>query len=507
MLGPFLYLAVIVGGAAILALEILGTRIIGPFYGVSLYLWSALIGVTLAALAVGYAVGGRLADRGPRLDRFCALLGLAGLWTVLIPWLRHPVLAATESAGLRLAVLLTATILFFPPLMLLGMVSPYAIRLKARRLDEVGRTAGNLFAVSTVASVAAALGTGFYLIPHLGVGWLTFAAGLLLIATALTGFALQRRLGASAAAGLVLLLAVAGAIGAAPSLRADPERGLLEVAHSPYGEIRVLERGGLRYLLIDGTMHSAIDPATGASPFAYVDVIDLADDLFERPGRMLLVGLGAGSLARSFSDERWQVDAVEIDPTVVRVAREHFGFNSGYARVVPGDGRRYLRETDRRYDLVVLDAFGSSSIPFHLVTREAFALIHDRLAPGGVVVLNLWAVGWHDVIVGAVAATLQTSFAHVLALPLAEPPDQLDNLIVMASDRPLELRWEPPGPSSRFGGEYHRAHAWDNRFVPETTGAPVITDDRNPVDVWSERINLVARRQLHRVFGEDSLAW
>lgn len=496
MLKAYLYLAVTIGGASILALEILGTRILGPFYGVSLYLWSALIGVTLAALAVGYSLGGRWADRNPRFERLAGLLGVAGLLVVFVPWLRYPVLDATTSLGLRSAVLVTATVLFFPPLALLGMISPYAIRLKIRSVGEVGRTAGDLFAVSTIASVVAAIAVGFFLIPGLGVGRLTFAVGVLLMATSVLGFTLRGKRRAAVVTVVVVMLAVGGAFWATPNQQAMQERGLLEVVHSPYAELRVTERDGVRHLIVDGVAHSAVDMETGESTFPYVHVMELPGWFFEKPGRMLLVGLGAGSLARTYSDRGWEVDAVEIDPMVTKLAREHFGFTSDHALVCHMDGRRYLQQTDRQYDVIILDAFGSSSIPFHLVTSEAVAAAAKSLSPGGIVALNIWSVGWRDNIVNGLAATLETSFAHVRALPLAEPPDQLDNLVLLASDRPLELRDEPPVPRDRFSADYDRAHAWDNRFRPDVNGIPVVTDDRNQVDLWSERINLVARRQL-----------
>ena len=179
----YLYIAVFVGGAAVLAIEILGTRILGPFYGVSLFLWSALISVTLIALSVGYAVGGRWADRGATFSRLYWLLAGAGIWTLLIPWLRAPVLFIAEPFGLRFAVLVAAFILFVPPLTLLGMVSPYAIRVRASSLNVVGRTAGDLYAVSTVGSVVAALLTGFVLIPNVGVTRLTYLIGGMLVLT------------------------------------------------------------------------------------------------------------------------------------------------------------------------------------------------------------------------------------------------------------------------------------------------------------------------------------
>lgn len=509
MINAFIYLAVIVSGGSVLAIEMLGTRILGPFYGVSLYLWSALISVTLAALAVGYALGGRWADRGPRLRRFCAVMGLAGLWIVAIPWMRGPVLATTESAGLRTAVLVTATVLFFPPLALLGMVSPYAVRLKAARLEVVGRTVGNLYAISTVASVVAAVATGFFLIPSMGVHHLTVLVGIALMVTAGIGVAASRGAAAATAAVAVLCAAGAFAFRAAPIHSAAGMPGVLAVEYSPYAEIRVVEQEGMRFMLIDGGTHTIVDLESGESQFAYVDVLDIPRRFFAAPGKALLVGLGGGSVVKRYAGDGWSVDAVEIDPVVTRVAREHFGLGDDEARVFHMDGRQYLTShPDRRYDLVIMDAFGSSSIPFHLVTKEAFALVRSRLAEGGMLAMNIEAVGWDDVLVSSLATTMGTTFENVVVLPIAEPPNTLGNLVLLASDRSLELseEEEPERPDYRFSAAYNRAHAWDNRFEVEDD-APVLSDAYNPVDVWAERINLVARRQLHAYFETPGVSW
>jgi len=183
----YLYLSVSISGASVLAIEILGTRIIGPFYGVSLFLWSALIAVTLAALSAGYALGGKWADRNPSLARYGAILIAAGVWIALVPAIRGPVIAAARPLGHRAAMPAASFMLFFPPLAVLGMVSPFALKLRARSLEEVGLSAGDLFAISTLASVAAALLTGFFLIPSIGVTRLTAAIGIILVATGALG--------------------------------------------------------------------------------------------------------------------------------------------------------------------------------------------------------------------------------------------------------------------------------------------------------------------------------
>lgn len=507
MISSYIYLAVIVSGASVLAVEILGTRILAPFYGASLYLWSALISVTLAALSVGYAIGGRWADRGPCLNRFAAVIGLAGVWIALIPWLRLPLLGIAETAGLRAAVLITATILFFPPLTLLGMVSPYAIRLKVSSVDVVGRTAGNLYSVSTVASVVAAVVTGFFLIPNIGVSRLVFMIGFVLVGTSVLGMVVWRKQLAPVVA--IVLIAGAGVLAyrLAPAEQIDPANGLLEIEQSAYGELRVVDQDGVRYMLIDGGTHTIADPLTWQSLFPYVNVLGLAQGFFDFPGNMLLIGLGGGSVVKAFHSAGWQVDAVEIDSDVTRLAYDYFGLTPDEARVHEMDGRQYLLTTDADYDLIVMDAFGSSSIPFHLVTVEAFGLIKSHLKPGGVLAMNIEAVGWHDMLVRSLAATMGQQFKHVVTLPIAEPPNTIGNLILVASDRPLELKEEPPVPRGRFTSDYDRAHGWDNRFTADTSGVPVLTDDLNPVGLWAERVNLVARKNLHSFFKKRGIGW
>ena len=501
----YLYVIVFVSGAAVLAIELLGTRVLGPFYGVSLFLWSALITVTLVALSVGYAVGGRWADRGPSFTRLCYPIAGAGLWLLLLPWLRIPVLQATEPIGLRFAVLAAAFLLFAPPLTLLGVVSPYAIRLRASSLGKVGRTAGDLYAISTIGGVFAALLTGFVLIPSVGVGRLIVLVGLTLLGTSLVGLlVVHRSVAVSVTLGGILLLGGLG-LAALPS-GTDPAGGLISLEHSPYAELRVVDQANRRHLLIDGGTHSSVDPTTYVSDFPYVHVLDVTRYLFPEPGNLLLIGLGGGSVAKAFARHGWRIDSVEIDRVVTEIAYRDFGLTASETEIFHMDGRRYLTTTDERYDVIIVDAFGSSSIPFHLVTREAFALMAARLEPGGVVAINVESIGWRDILVRALAATMKQEFSEVLALPIAEPPNTLGNLVLLAANRELELIDELPPTRDRFSNAYPKNHAWDNRFEPDLAEVSVLTDDLNPVDIWSERINLAARKDLHAYF-EHGLSW
>lgn len=504
-----IYFIVAVTGAAVLALEILGTRVLAPFYGAGLFLWSALITTTLAALSLGYHLGGRWADRQPSLSRLSLLVGVSGFWTLLIPWINSPILSITEAFGLRFAVMAASLLLFSPPLLLLGMVSPYAIKLKTTSLDEVGRTTGNVFAVSTVSSVVSALATGFFLVPNIGVNRLTVGIGASLLLASTVGFFTAKKKVSSIGV-LAFTITCLGA-SVAFEIREAGSRSSAVVVQSPYGEIRVLDTDDGRHLLIDGGIHSLADTLNWQSQLEYVAVLEIPKYFYEKPGRMLLIGLGGASIVKSYRSDGWVVDAVEIDPAIVQIAKSHFGLRSDEAQVFTMDGRRFLHESDQTYDVILFDAFGSSSIPFHLITREAFRVAFTRLSAAGILAVNLEAIGWHDAIVHSVGATLKQEFKHVLALPIAEPPTELGNVILLARNVELqmvrELQRPYYDPEYRFSSAYWKVHAWDNQLEPAVSGVPIITDDLNAVDVWSESINYVSRRKLHEYMEQIGIGW
>ena len=218
------------------------------------------------------------------------------------------------------------------------------------------------------------------------------------------------------------------------------------------------------------------------------------------------MGLGGGSVAKSYAADGWRVDAVEIDPVVTELAHAWFGLTTAEATVHHDDGRRFLAaQPPATYDLVVMDAFGSSTIPFHLVTEEVFALIATRLAPGGLLAMNIESVGWRSPLVHAIAGTAAQVFAHVRVLPIAEPPTELGNVVLLGADSTLELLRELPPVADRWSTAYNLNHAWDNRFEPSLDDAVILSDDRNPVALWSDGVNRTARRQMHEYFGTSGV--
>lgn len=506
-----LYLIVFICGGSVLAIEILGTRIIGPFYGVSLFLWSALISITLIGLSAGYMIGGRLADKMKSYNVLSVIIASSGILVLLIPLLRNNVIGVTETMGLRTAVLISSFIMFFPPLTLLGIVSPYAIKLRTQSLDEVGTRAGDLYAVSTIGSVLAALLTGFILIPNIGVMKLTLSIGVLLIITSAVTFMIGKKITAKILTAIFIFLLAFSSANFLPSEKADPEKGLHTIRQSAYGEIRVLDIGEIRFLLIDGGIHTAVNKTSNNNVLPYAWVIDVTKNLLDYSGDMLLIGLGGGSVLKSFYEDNWDIDVVEIDPVVTEVAKKYFNPVPSFNNIFHQDGREFLKLTDKKYDLIVIDAFGSSSVPFHLTTTESFSLVKSKLKENGFLAINIESFGWDDIIVKSIFATLKSVFTNVVVLPIAEPPNSLGNVIIIASEESIELVEELErdywNPDYRFSANYERNHAWDNRFIPDFDDVMILTDDLNPVDIWSERINLESRKVLHELLGHRSFLW
>ena len=497
-----LALTAMTSGTAVMAIEVAGARLLSPFFGVGLFVWTALITVTLGALAVGYAGGGVLADRGESPDRLFALLLAAGIAALCVPAARPIVLAASAPLGPRLGALAAATLLFGPCLVPLGCVSPWVVRLVARDLGHVGRVSGYLGAASTAGSLAGTLGTGFFLVAWVGVSRVFTLVGVLLLGLAVLYFtAYRRRWGA------LLLFALAAATPGEPKPASKVMANgttVTEVARREgfYGRVQVVDYRYLavhtREMLIDGLVQGGVDVASGLSVYEHVYFLELLARAVRPAARScLVVGLGPGLVPAWFERQGVRTDAVEINPDVVALARQYFGYRPS-GRVLIEDARRVLREEGERYDVVVLDVFTGDATPGHVLTREALLDLRGRLAPGGLVALNLAGSLRHETFgTASVVRTLESVFAGVRLHPTFDP-DQGEgwgNVVVLASDAPLAPvdaslgASLPVHPMARPAVErfLHRTF----RFPPGTP-AEALTDEGPPLDlrdVWlRERI-------------------
>ncbi|MCE5230805.1 fused MFS/spermidine synthase [bacterium] len=510
----FLMATTLMTGAGVIMLEVLGARIAGPIFGVSLYIWTALITVTLVALSLGYWLGGMAADRWPVADVMYGLIAAAGLMISVIPLIDGAVLVGCYEAfggdwGVRLGVLCGAFILFGPPLTILGMVSPYVLRLALADLRETGRTAGTLYAISTVGSVIGTIAAGFFLIPELGVKATFWASTAVILLPPAVWFAIGRQMGWLGMGALVL--ATFGFLDAATARPINPMFGRMQLSREgQYAQIKVLDRsyqGQMhRMLLLDGTVQTSIVLGSKELQSGYTQVIERFFAIHPPKGRRaLLVGLGGGALVEPLKMRGFKIDVVELDPAIVETARDYFGCDPAGFRLIEADGRAYIRACRDKYDAIVLDVFTGGSQPFHLFSREAFEEIKRILAPGGVVALNTIAFtqGPDSLMSASLFRTAAGVFEESRGYfgELGEDPNDLRNVLMFFSNAPFS------GVAVDAAAEAWRPELEKRRFHFAAGSGIVVTDDLNPVDRWCARVNEYWREGIMADIGGEVLSW
>ena len=481
--------AVFISGVASMGLEILAGRIVAPQFGSSIYTWGTIIGVFLAALSVGYYRGGKLAAARAGERRLIRLFVGTAAYVAVLVFAGDLLLRATVAFPVpsRAASLPAVVLLFGPPTYLLGFVSPYAAELSDA--EGTGEASGRVYAVGTVGSILGAFGTTYALVPALGTDAIGFVFGLLLVGTAgLLAWPGPSRESVGGVLGALLLLTAAIGTGAAGI---SAEGQVIHETQTPYQELRVVDLGDTRTLYLDGQRHSAMDRAEPTRHvFSYTRYFHLPYLFAEDPDeidRVLFVGGGGFSGPKRFLEEYdATVDVVEIDPEVIRVAREYFRVpDSERLNVYNRDGRDHLRETDRTYDVIVLDAYRKDKVPFHLATLEFMRLSEERLSEDGVLVANLISAptGPASKFYRAEHRTVSQAFPKVYTFPTSGG-SVVQNVELVATkndDRVSEATLRERNERRDVGLDLE-PEVDNYRYEPPDDDAPVLRDDYAPVD-------------------------
>jgi len=415
-----LELLVFTVGAGTLGAEIAAARLLAPWFGASTIVWANTIAIVLVALSIGYALGGRFADRDPRPSGLARIVLVASVLLAVVPFVSGPFLRQAVKAVDRLSAatfvgsLVGVGVLLAIPLLLLGMVSPYAIRLRVDAVEDAGHTAGRLYAISTVGSLVGTFLASLLLIPVVGTRrtFLIFAGAMALAAVP---HLVRGRLPAVVVPAAILGL-IALPTGTIKSADADGGRVIWE-RETEYQYARVVEeRDGTRYLeLNEGhAVHSVYRAGQWLTGNYWDQMLAMAYAAGHPPRSIAILGSAAGTTARQLAHyaPTARVDAVEIDGELTDVGRELFGLGGANVHAHTADARPWLQATDRRFDVIMVDAYRQPYIPFYLTTREFFALAKDHLNPGGVLVVNSAHPEGSETLEKVLTATLRTSFGR-----------------------------------------------------------------------------------------------
>jgi spermidine synthase len=442
----------------------------------------------LVALSVGYACGGRLADRRADLAGLAGIVMSAAVLMAIVPFAADPFLRlaaralGSTSAGGFLGSLAAVLVLVAVPVVLLGAVAPYANRLGLGSVTNAGTVTGGLYAISTAGSLVGTFLAALLLIPLIGTHrtFLVFAAALAAVAAPF----LRSRFAWLVPAVVAGALAIPPAAGGADV----PGAKVIFAEETPYQYARVLQfPSGERWLQLNEgvAIHSLYRPGSYLTGGYWDDPLVLPGASARgEPRRVAILGDAAGTVARAYGHylPSTRVDAVELDGALTRIGKRLFGLRGSNLHLYTADARPWLASRRARYDTIFLDAYRQPYIPFYLVTREFFQLVRHHLRPGGALIINIGHIPGSDALEKTVSATLRAVFPWVLRDVVSD-----GNTLTLASAQPLRPAQMPAAAPRGLGSLARSAQA---RIWPPLRGGTVFTDDRAPVE-WLTDLSIV----------------
>lgn len=481
-----------VNGAIVMGLELVAFRLYAPWFGYSQYVWGAMIGVVMIALSAGYWLGGALADRSDRAAPLYGVTLASGTWQAAMLLALTPLMDWLATLGAIAGPLVASLIIFTPPMIGLAMTAPFVTRLLART-DAIGRTVGNVSAISTVGSILGVFGTSFALVPLVGTRTTLITCCALTVLVSAVGLAVSRKKLVAAAVVPAALLSLAPPLG----WSADA----LWVRESEYNLVRVIRREDQIFLALNDS-HAAQTwyREGGGLTGRYFDLYALGPVLADRAsrererGRVLVLGMGAGAgvHATRLAAPDWDIDAVEIDPEVVAAAEAYFDIHPDeHLRVHVADARPFVAHDDGTYDVVHVDLFqGGVYQPFYLLTEEAFRAVRARMHEGSVLMFNVYDGAPDHPLLAAIVSTLRRVFPTVYELPAGR---RNHVLLVFTEERSLDsvreaLRREDLSTDVRAVA----GKASNDVTEVSCPEGMVLTDDHAPVEELTRQ--MLARR-------------
>jgi spermidine synthase len=483
-----LELVVFICAAAVMVFELTGSRVLALYAGTSIFVWASLIGVILGSLSVGYWYGGRLADRRPTERTLSLVILASGVLIAAAALASRPLLVwlYVRVAGLGWRSLVAATALFSLPSLLLGMVSPFAVRLRMKTLDATGRTVGNFYAVSTLGSIAGTFLAGFVLIPHFGSSKLLYILAATLAATSL--LLVPRRRVLVIGVTLAVLALLAWKITDSGAFKVETMYNSVWIGDYPDPRTGQM----VRVMSLNSQNSSTIFRDSQELVEEYTKYYNLGAHFSPGFRSALMIG-GAGYVYPREYLRRFPaatIDVVEIDPKVTELARGYFGLEDDpRLGIFHQDARIFLNETTRKYDVFFGDVFQSIfSVPFHLTTRETAQRVYGLLPDNGVAIMNTISSveGPEGKFLRALLRTYREVFPQVYLFPVDDAADgrRVQNVMLVALKSPTPPSFHSDDPEL----DRYLSHRW----TPDVPAdVPVLTDDYAPVEYY---LGMASRR-------------
>jgi spermidine synthase len=487
-----LEIAVFICGAVVMVFELIGSRILGPFFGTSIFVWTSLIGIILGSLSLGYYLGGKFSDKKSDFNTLSFIIFLSAASVGITILIKDVLLLYLQKniSDIRISSVIASLVLFLPTSVLLGMVSPYAAKIKLDSLSTSGSTIGNLYAISTAGSIVGTFLSGFFLIPHFGTNKLLVILSLTLIFVSLS-FSVKK-IKKTKFLFLIMMVIAWFALSGFNFLLA--KNGFIDI-DTAYNRIWIYNYDDqktnkpIRVMGINNENHTSMFLDSDELASEYAKYYNLARHFNPDFKATLMIG-GAGYAYPKYFLLKYPgatIDVIEIDPGVTELAKKYFRLKENpRLKIYHEDGRIYLNKTQNKYDVIFGDSFASYySVPYQLTTKEAIQKKYNLLNDNGLVILNLVSAmeGNKGEFLRAEYATYKSIFPQVYLFPVKEMSNgnKVQNIILVALKSEKDQPFNDPDPELNEC----LGHLWKNKI---NLDMPILTDDYAPVDYYMSKL-------------------
>ena len=502
-------------GAAVMVCELVGAKMVAPVYGTSLQAWAAVLSITLAALTSGYYIGSVLVAKKEIEKSFRNTYLLAGIFLFTLPLIGSYLLFTTLEMSYFVGLFLSLIVLLFPPLCCLGMISPFIIQLISNQEGIAGSNAGKVYAISTFGGIVATALCAFWWIPFFGLRWTSIIMGSALI---LSIFFYKYKFDKKTK--LIILLAFVTFSLNIKILFSQNKKGLLFAKEGILGQTRVLDQtltlptGTIkeRILMVNNTWQSRVDMQSHHSISPYVNFLEgILHELKAQKtvSNSLLIGLGSGSIANFLLENQISCDAIEFDQNVITAAKKYFDLNPE-VNTIREDGRYFINKSNKKYDLIIFDAFWGDNPPEHLLTKESFIQAKEKLNKSGSMITVFF--GAHQNQEGLtnrmLYKTLKQVYPYVYAIPIVLDNTTFNNILYLSSLEPINL--------SKNNFKYTSPYTFDKMntqlaYIPniDTTEIEILSDNHSQLDFYLQKSSLEYRtyqmKEIQKMYQNNSL--
>ncbi|MBI4272520.1 fused MFS/spermidine synthase [Candidatus Uhrbacteria bacterium] len=484
----YLEFSVFIAGAVVMVLELVGVRALAPYVGTSIVVWTNLIGIILASLSIGYYWGGRRADVHASDKEFFAIIFFAGILIASTAFLKDLVLTFLTAlcSDIRISAALGTIILFAPASTLLGMISPYAAKLKMNDLAHAGATVGTLYALSTIGSIIGTFVAGFFLITYFGNTNIMYMLAIILLLTSMGAYR-----SVFPWKHIIPLLIILLCMGFAASAQSYGRKTGNIDEDTKYQHVQIFttthpQNGRkMRVLTTDAAgIQSGAYLDSDELPFEYAKLFHLAIHFQPNLSRTLMIGGGAYSYPRAFLKKfpKASIDVVELDSKLTELARTYFDLKDDpRLHIFHEDGRMFINRMEGTYDAVYIDAFHSLAPPFQLTTKEVAKKLYDHLSANGVVLMNIASAveGPGSEFMRAEYATYKNVFPTVEIFPVltSDTAGSIRSIVLLAYKSEKPIVWE--SDDAEIQGYLQKR--WPKKVKDDIS---ILTDEYAPVEQY-----------------------